>query len=182
MEAWQIEEAIKRAEPGICQYLEIMELLPKVNVASDRDFQRRFNRFYRVLKRPPDWYEVYFSFMQQRKAAVPTFNETLDHLWIVLGRCEPSFYSKLVATLDPAQPIWDAFVLQNTGTKRPSYVSKNKLAEAKAAYQSIRTWYGQFLSSVDDKFVISVFNRKVREYALITDVKKLDFVLWQTRT
>src|SRR5439155_26684006 len=98
-----------------------------------------------------------------------------------LGGCQPTFSSKLVATLDPNQPIWDKFILKNTKTKRPSYTSRNKVTQAKAAYQSIRSGYGQFLGSDEGKLVIPVFNQHVKEHARITDLKKVDFVLWQTR-
>lgn len=181
MEQRQIEEAIENAEPGIAQYLEIMELLPKVNVTDDPEFQRKFNRFYRVRQRSPKWYKTYFSFMEHGKHGKPTFDETLDHLWNALGRYEPSFSSKLVVTLDPAQPIWDAFVLRHTRTKSPSYMSKTRVAQAKAAYESICSWYRQFLGSADGKRAVSVFNSNVKEHARLTDVKKVDFVLWQTR-
>lgn len=181
MEKWQIEEAIKKAQRGISQYLEIMELFPRVNVADNGDFQRKFNSFYRVRQRPAEWYKTYFLSMQQWKASKPTFDDVLDHLCKSLGRYEPSFSSKLVATIDPEQPIWDAFVLKNTQTKSPSYTSKNKVAQAKAAYQCIQGWYRQFLDSDDGKLVVRVFSQNVKQHARITDLKKVDFVLWQTR-
>ena len=177
MEERQIKEAIKRAEPGIAQYLKIMELLPHVNVADSRDFQRQFNGFYRVRQRPPEWYKTYFSFMEQRKQSIPTFDETLDHLWNVLGRCEPSFSSKLVATLDPTEPIWDTFVLQHTKTKRPAYGSKNRVSQAKAAYESIRNWYRQFLSSAEGARVVLLFNQAVAEQQQDHRLKESRFCL-----
>lgn len=186
MKKWKIEEikeAISKPETrrGVSQYLEIIELFPSVNVAENSYFQRKFNAFYRVRQRSPEWYKTYFSCMQQWKAGKPSFDRVLDQLHRSLGRYEPSFSSKLVATVDPEQPIWDTFVLRNTQTRCPSYTSKNKLAEAKIAYEQIRSWYGQFLNSEEGQLVISVFDQNVREHAKITNLKKVDFVLWQTR-
>jgi hypothetical protein len=55
------------------------------------------------------------------------------------------------------------------------------MEQAKAAYEHILIWYKQFLGSTDGKLVVSVFDRNVSEYTKITDVKKVDFVLWQMR-
>jgi hypothetical protein len=181
MNETQIIGAINDARKGICQYLDIMELFHKVDVSGNRDFQRKFNAFYRIRQRSVEWYGEYFSSMQRWKGSKPTFNDVLDHLNKSLGRYEPSFSSKLLATLDPNYPIWDKFILKNTQTKAPFYTSKHKMEQAKAAYEHILIWYKQFLGSTDGKLVVSVFDRNVSEYTKITDVKKVDFVLWQMR-
>lgn len=184
MDTMQIEVAVGRAQRGIAQYLEIMAEWPHVNVAESRAFQRKFNAFYRVRQRSADWYGVYYGCMQECKIVqpVPTFDDVLDHLWKSLGRCEASFASKLVATLDPTQPVWDAFVLKNTGVSRPSSTSRDRIAETKAAYRVIRSWYDRFLACDAGTKVIEVFNGQVGEHRKITDLKKVDFVLWQMRS
>jgi hypothetical protein len=181
MEEKQIVDAINKARKGISQYLEIMELFPKVNVAQNRDFQRKFNAFYRVRQRPSKWYTEYFSCMEGWKGSKPCFGDVLDHLNKSLGRYEPSFSSKLVATLDPEQPVWDVFVLKKTKTRVPSYTSKHKAEEAKAAYKALQNWYQQFLNTNGGKLAVRVFDATVPEHAKITNLKKVDFVLWQTR-
>jgi hypothetical protein len=178
----RIVKAIKKARTGISQYIEIMDLFPTVNVAENREFQRKFNAFYRVRQKPRDWYEKYFSYMQRCKGATVAFDDVLDELYSLTGRCEPSFSSKFVATLDPERPVWDKWVLQNTNTRVPSYASKTKMAEAKVAYSAIQEWYRRSLNSTDGKLVVHVFNGMIAAHDKITDLKKLDFVLWQTRT
>jgi hypothetical protein len=145
MDEIQIVNAINNAQKGISQYLEIMELFPNVDVSTNRDFQRKFNGFYRIIKRPESWYREYYSSMQRWKGSKPTFDEVLEHLNKSLGKYEPSFSSKLVATLDPNQPIWDAYVLENTQIKVPSYTSCHKLERAQAAYKCLQSWYKLFL-------------------------------------
>ena len=144
-----IEAAIQKARHGIGQYLEIMTELSDTNVAESREFQRKFNGFYRIRQRPAEWYRTYYGCMQECKALRPTpgFDDALDHLWKCPGRCEASFASKLVATLDPNRPVWDVRVLRNTGIVRPSSAARDKLAQAKKAYQAICSWYDQFLTS-----------------------------------
>ncbi len=68
--------------------------------------------------------------MERGKEVSPRFEETLDHLHAILGRYEPSFSSKLSATLDPNEPVWDHYVIKNTGQKAPAYSSPNKNGES----------------------------------------------------
>ena len=181
MEEHEIISAIERAHRGIGQYLAIMELFPDVNVSADCDFQRQFNAFYRVRQRTREWYEEYYSFMERNKTTPVPFEEVLDHLNSTLGRHEPSFSSKLAATLDPHEPVWDSFVLKNTGQPAPSYTAQNRIQRAKEIFQYIREWYAEYMQSEEGQLVIATFDRFVEEHDRITDLKKIDFVLWQTR-
>jgi len=181
MEERKVNEAIKKAEKGISQYLEIMSLLGEVDVSKNQRFQKRFNSFYRVRQRKPNWYKSYYEFLEENKNNKITFNKTLDHFKSELGRYEPSFSSKLVATINPNKPVWDIYVLKNTGHKAPSYSSKSKFEDAKSAYKSIEEWYKEFLKTGEAKKIINSFNEVIKEHDKITDLKKVDFVLWQMR-
>lgn len=181
MEQSQIMAAIKDARKGISQYLELMDLLPRVDVSRDRTFQRKYNAFYRVRQRPREWYELYFSYMESGKANPPSFDSTIDYIFTALGRYEPSFSSKLVATLDPHRPVWDQFVLRHTRHKPPAYGTKSRLEKAKVVYRNIQRWYEQYLSSEEARYVIEQFAREVADHDRVTDLKKIDFVLWQLR-
>ncbi len=181
MEKIKIIEAIEKARKGISQYLEIMALFAGVDVSTDRDFQRKYNAFYRVRQKPEKWYREYFSAMERWKGLKPGFNEVLDHFKTSLDKYEPSFSSKLVATLNPDQPVWDVNILKNTQIKMPSYSSKKKFQQAKSAYAAIQEWYKKFLVSKDGALILNLFDQQVPEHAKITPLKKVDFVLWQTR-
>jgi hypothetical protein len=181
VEESEVVIAVNKARNGIAQYLEIISSLPDVDVSRDRDFQRKYNAFYRVRQRPKQWYELYFSYLESSKTKVPSFDTVIDYLFSGLGRYEPSFSSKLVATLDPHQPIWDKFVLKNTGQRAPDYTARDRLEKAKTVYRSIQAWYEQYIGSEKGRTVIRVFNREIQDHQRLTDLKKIDFVLWQTR-
>src|SRR6266446_3227988 len=104
MNETQITEAINKAKRRIGQYLEIMRLFPKTDVSQNRYFQTRYNAFYRVRQRPPKWYQEYYKYMEEMKGHEVTFSTILRHLERKLGRYEPSFSSKLLATLDTSFP------------------------------------------------------------------------------
>jgi hypothetical protein len=181
MDENQITKAIRRAEPGIARYLEIMRLFPQTNVAENQDFQRKYNGFYRVRQRPTEWYQTYYSYMERLKGSDVRFSMVLEYFRIHLRRYEPSFSSKFVATHNPNMPIWDRHILSNIGLRAPGYNSPRKFDDAKTAYQAIQKWYEKFECSADGKLIIIKFDEVIGKSLPITSIKKIDFVLWQIR-
>ncbi|WP_136515949.1 hypothetical protein [Geomonas edaphica] len=177
----EIITAIERARPGISRYLEIMERFPQTDVSQDRDFQRLFNGFYRVNKKQQSWYDAYYSYMESQKGKQPTFGVALRHLHSELNRCEASFTSKLVATINPDCPVWDQYVLANAGIRRPPYYSRTKVADSIDCYHELQCWYERFVPSEQGQLMITVFQDMVPLHEKITDLKKIDFILWQSR-
>lgn len=178
----EIQDALSKAKKGIAQYAELMSRFPDVDVSTNAEFQRKYNAFYRVQRRQEAWYRSYYSLMQALKGTQPLFADVLDEIHSLTGRYEPSFSSKLVATIDPSKPIWDVHVLSNTSHKAPSYASKNKLAIAKSAYASIEGWYATFLQSPAGQLCVNEFDRFAPDKRQFTALKKVDFILWQTRS
>jgi len=182
MDRVSIIKAIDTSRTGIIKYLDIMGSFYKVDVSKDMNFQRKFNGFYRIRQRPIEWYEIYYSYMESQKGNKPQFAEVLRYLFAELKRYEPSFSSKLVATLNPDAPIWDQYVLNNIGVKPPAYSSGNKVNKAIDAYNQIQKWYEKFLLTEEANLIIQTFNETIRNHGKITDLKKVDFVLWQLRS
>lgn len=173
--------AIQRAKPGIAKYLALMSRSAQVNVTSDTDFQRAYNGFYRMRQRTPAYYRAYYQLMEQLRNTKPGFDTVIDALYAATGRFEPSFSSKMVATLDPHQPVWDMYVLQNLGLKAPTSYSKTKLDDSKKCYVAIEGWYQHFLGTSEARDWIEQFDSQVAEHANFTQLKKIDLILWQTR-
>ncbi len=119
--------------------------------------------------------------MENSKANLPSFDSTIDYIFAALGRYEPSFSSKLVATLDPNQPVWDQFILRHTDQKPPPYGTKNRIEMAKVVYRNIQRWYEQYLSTDNGRRLIELFDQEVKDHDRVTNLKKVDFVLWQIR-
>jgi len=177
----QIVNALSRARTGIARYLNLMDLFPTVNVSADLDFQRQYNGFYKVRQRPSDWYKTYYHIMQDLRDQKPSFDEVLDLLHSRLGRCEASFASKMVATLDAHRPVWDTWVLKNMRIKPLTAGSPQRFEQAKANYTRIQEWHDRFLASENGRLVVSVFRNMVPQHAKVTDLKKVDFFLWKNR-
>jgi hypothetical protein len=174
------EEAIEEArQRGISQYLEIMKLFPNTDVSTDKEFQRIFKGFYFVGPKPPQWYEQYFSYMQSQRGQNPTFSDALRHLYSALGRREYAFSSKLVATLNVNSPILDSKVLSFLGEKRPP-PGPNAINQGEAIYIKLETRYETCMGCPQGGIILRTFREMVPEHGRISDVKKIDFVLWKS--
>jgi|HubBroStandDraft_4_1064222.scaffolds.fasta_scaffold50357_2 hypothetical protein len=171
----QIDSALSKLRRPIDKYSWIQRGLRLVNVAEDKEFQRRFAGYYRVrfLKSAPR--QRLFDLLEESKKLPADFGTILEKLCAATGRMEESFASKLAATIDPNLPVIDSWVRDNLGLSRP-FSTEN----AKEIHQKIRGQYAEFLSTENGKYLIRRFAETYPE-AHITHVKMLDFVLWQTR-
>ena len=173
-----IETTIEKAMKGINQYLEIMRLFPVTDVNSDKEFQRKYNNFYRIIKREQQFYNVYYKLMQQLKGKDISFPKILKYLHEALGRYEPSFSSKLLHTHNPNMPIWDSNILKNIKIEPPSYDTHDRMVKTIEVYEDIINWYKEYLNTDEAKLIIKIFDNLVNEPS-ITDLKKIDFFLWK---
>ena len=173
--------ALPKVQRGLCSYLELMRIFPHVDVSVDKDFQRKFNGFYRMRQRPRSWYELYFDLMQKLRNEDVSFGYILRVLHEESGRMEASFSSKMLATIDPGKPVIDQFVLKNIGLRVPYYSSKNRYAELVDTYDKLCEWYENVLTSDEGVSVVNMFDEMYGDQG-ITDLKKIDLVLWQIRT
>lgn len=166
---------------GLKTYEEIQNTFNKVDVSSDKKFQKEFNGFYRV-RRDLNWRKCYYDLFEEVKKdhSKQNFAYILTSIYQKTNRFEPSFSSKMLATLNPNCPIWDQYVLKNTGTKAPSVNCKNINSFVKT-YKDIEDWYTAYLKTPNGKNCIMVFDKKFPNYNKINDVKKIDFLLWAKR-
>ena len=166
-----VEEAINNLGIGLSKYTIIMDLLYKVDVSIDSDFQRLYNGFYRLRQREPEFYSEYYKYLEGNKNGDIRFDDALLYFYKKFQRIEASFSSKLVATLNPHLPVWDSIVMKNLGLKRPAQSSANRIDETIDIYNKICRWYEDFLETDKAKEMILFFNEKYPATSL-TDVKK----------
>jgi hypothetical protein len=100
-------------------------------------------------------------------------------LWQATGFVESSFSSKMLATLDPSKPIWDANVLKMLKMKAPiSGTPETRMSLAVVIYDRICRWYEEFMKMETAAQMIERFDRELPEMTEISAVKKIDFILW----
>lgn len=179
-DAAEILEKRLASSLGLDRYAEIMNRFRGTDVSADRAFQRLFNAFYRV-RRNEEWRNIYYSLFEEVKRTEPAFESIIRFLYDKTGNIEASFSSKMLATLCPEKPIWDRYVLENLGLKLKGANKKQQLQNAILLYEEIENWYIDFMSTDNAAACIETFDRIFRGYAWMSDIKKIDCILWSIR-
>ncbi|MFA7253507.1 MAG: hypothetical protein WC107_03050 [Patescibacteria group bacterium] len=173
----------KNIESGLSKYLHIMHLFMDTNVQTNSEFQRLFNGFYKIRQRPKEFYQALYDYLEQNKNKKASFAQTLSFFYEKLNRFEPSFSSKIVATINPGYPVWDSVVLKRLNLKSPVYSSNRdiRLNKMNQIYEDIINWYSIFLTTEEAEKMLITFDAKMGSVN-ISDIKKIDLILWQTRS
>ncbi len=165
---------------GINKYQFIIGQLYKTDISTDESFQRVFNGFY-IVRRNETWRKVYYEYFEQVKNEKPTFASILMYLYENTGNIEPSFASKMLATIIPEKPIWDQYVIQNLNMKLVGSTKRERLENAIVIYSDIEKWYAHFLQTDKAKECIEVFDCMLPKYKNISNIKKIDSIIWSIR-
>ena len=165
---------------GLDRYQYIVEQVKTTNVSTDTEFQRIFNGFY-IVRRNEEWRNIYYKFFEQVKTTNPTFESIIIYLYNNTGNIEPSFSSKMLATISPEKPIWDKYVVQNLNLELVGTTKIERLDNAILLYKNIEKWYEEFLHTNKAKECIEVFDRAMPDYQQISSIKKIDSILWSIR-
>lgn len=168
-------------ELAVKKYLEILEIFnTSADVSQDLIFQKKYNYFYRVMKKKKEFYIEYYSYMNECKQENINnidFPSVFSHFKEKFGRDEASFSSKLLHTLNNDSPIIDSIVLKNLNLLK-EYRRKN--SNKIDIYNKVVSIYKSLL--IDNHYIIDEFDKKFsKEKNSISNTKKIDFILWQTR-
>lgn len=163
---------------GIDKYLAIMGNIDPKNA----DFKKKFNTFYRV-RRNSAWQDAFYKLFDRCVGSCLSFGNALDEMYESTGRIECSFISKMIHTCNINEPIWDQNVLCFLKSElhwkyNQSWLASKKLAEAKKIYANLKNWYEEYLTTPDGINSLTVFDMAYPEAAVISKVKKIDFILW----
>jgi len=176
----KLNEVIINLRFGLDKYELIMDMFYKVDVSVDAKFQNLYKSFYGF--RHPDvnaFSKGFFDYLERHKNKELEFDSVLKYLE-QYGRIEASFASKLIATINQNKPVIDRYVLHNIGMRLPYTYTKNRFEKTIEVYRDVECWYQIFLSTEDASIMIDSFN-KAYTNAKITNLKKIDLILWQMR-
>lgn len=172
---------IEKIQSGIKKYQYLRQQLFVTDVSTNQDFQKAFNGFFRMGRRTQSYYKDYYCYLQQHKVTGVSFADAITYLYQRYGRLEMSFVSKMVALVDPTFPIWDSIVTKgHFGIIAPNTYTNNRLQKGIEKYELYRHQYNTYMQSSEARKKIAEFNTLFPNTD-ITDVKKLDFMLWQER-
>lgn len=162
------------------KYAYIIKSINNIDVTKSPEFQKTYNYFFKVRKNE-EWRKIYYDLMETAKKGNYDFSDVLYEIYKKTGYIAPSFSSKLIHSINPNMPIWDSFVLKNLGIAPKEKEAKNRLKEAVYIYSCLQNYINSFLKTDTAKFYISEFDKYFSEFSWFSDVKKLDFLIWQTR-
>jgi hypothetical protein len=166
---------------GINRYAFIIKEIHTRDISKDLDYQRTFNAFY-VVRRDAKWRKTYFDYFEmQKKNKDLTFEDIIRYLYKHTGFVEASFSSKLLSTINPNMAIWDIYVLKNLGLKTNLGKPLDKIEQFVRLYREINEYFMGLLKSEWGKAAIKKFNEILPDHQWISDLKKLDFFIWQIR-
>ena len=165
---------------GLNKYQFVLEQCKNTDVSKDKEYQRIFNGFY-IVRRNEAWRECFYDYFESIKNGTPSFAEIIMHLYIHTGNIEPSFSSKMLATISPQKPIWDRYVVQNLDIQLTGTTKDEKLENAIILYNDMEKWYEDFLQTSKGRECIDTFDRVLPDYKWISNIKKIDSILWSVR-
>lgn len=174
-----LEEQFARSL-GLDKYEMIIRFASSTDVSHDSGFQRAFNAFYRI-RRNAEWRKCYYDLFEQAKEKHYGFADVIRVLFEKTGNVESSFSSKMIATIDPDKPIWDQYVIRNLGLELKGKTSQERVENANEVYESIEQWFAAYLKTEEARVNIAIFDRMLPSYTWLSDVKKIDFLLWSKR-
>src|SRR5262245_41602943 len=175
----QIEAVLPRIGPGLEKYVWLQEHRDANDLRYDADYRKRFNHFYRV-RRGTDWQDKFYDLLESKKHQTVSFAQVLHALHRATNRYEPSFASKLVATVNTNMPVIDSVVLRNVNLILPGYNIGDRAARLERIHETLVSWFNAFLPSDTGCYLVKRFREEYPD-ARISEVKMLDLVLWQTR-
>lgn len=172
---------VKLAE-GLKTYQYLMTSLHSTDVSRDEAFQTAFRNFYQMRSFYSDEFaRSYFKLMEKLKDYGPdmTFKIAFERVKHIQHTYEMSFSSKLAHTINPLLPIWDSVVTSGHFGIRPPYAGhKDRENACCDKYTIFEDVFYDYMASDDGIEIIHAFDQVFPDNG-ISDVKKIDFVLWQ---
>jgi hypothetical protein len=169
---------------GLEKYSYIMSRIRETDVSSDSDFQNVFRNFYQMRRFYSDYFAChYFMLMEQLKDTGEnmTFAMAMERIKHIQGTYEMSFASKLLHTVDPLHPIWDSVVTNRHFEMKAPYAScKNREIACCNRYAEYEDKFYDYMATEEGCMIIHMFDERFPNNG-ISDVKKIDFILWQDR-
>lgn len=165
----------------ILNAFDLKRYLKTLDKTFNDDYKKNFNAYYGV-RRNEEWRKAYYNFFEKNKNNKNiTFEEIIRYLHNnpKVQNVEPSFSSKMLATINPNKPIWDKYVLKHLKIRVKEKDKDKKIKEAISIYKQIEEKYKEYLEDNNIKETINKM-KKILSDERITDIKILDYIIWIT--
>jgi hypothetical protein len=173
-----IRALIERDAAGKVLYLDRVRAEP--GLALNNEYQKRFNHYYRVQRKPESFYNAFYSILYERALAksIPEIGEVLREIFRATGERHLSFSSKLVATLKPNSAIYDRNVATLLSVSTKLKQGDDWEADAVARFQQLDARLREMIESRDWERIELHFDHEIPQAKVLSQVRKADLVLW----
>ena len=173
------------SKKSLDKYMGIMNSLFDVDIIENQSFQKQYNGYYRMRQRSKEYYFYYFKFLEEHKYDKDLlFRDVVTYLYDKTNRCELSFASKLLATVNPEYPVWDKYVAkEHFGISYSQYTPRkypSRIDYLIAKYEEFCNQYLEYMKSDEANLIVETFKKEYEDIH-ISEVKMVDLVLWQDR-
>ena len=176
---------------GFDAYLKTLNL-HNIDVSRNVEYQKNFTGYYRV-RRDKEWLQEYYNYMEAHKNDTElSFENILRAISSIPHKVkktpsnnglatsiEPSFASKMLATIKPDYPIWDSQVVKALNIYiDPSLNGEEKIQSYINAYEQLTHEIKNFIQTGEGKSCIKEFDITFPNLIHISSFKKIDYYLW----
>jgi len=127
---------------------------------------------------------LYYALLEREKHNSKVgFLEVIRKLYDLTGRVEPSFSSKIVATIRPGLPVYDAHVVKHMKVEVPPQTAAKaeRITKLAAQYERMTEIAAALVKTDEFRKLQATFDKDFPDYKHFTGTKKLDLMLWQMR-
>lgn len=171
-------------------YIDVQKLYKKGVL--NEIFRDKYTKFYQLhlltthLKEgvtPSQAIDKYFKIFQFQKQHPLTFDSVINDIFNDITECwYGSFASKLIATVDESKAVLDNNILSELQISHPSSAKKDlRYVKWVKTYKKVNDLYQEFIATVEGGKFITEFDETFPELKNISDVKKIDVLLWENK-
>jgi hypothetical protein len=160
--------------------LALMEVRMSPALATDHEYQRTFNGYYKMGRKKGAFYRHFFSMLREAAYAPspPSLKTTLQNLYAQTGERHLSFGTKMLATITDDVVIFDRNVADHFGVPSTLLPRQDWLSEALRRYEEVRRGIQAFTQASEWLQMRALFDDKFPNAAHLSEIRKADLIIW----
>lgn len=172
------EIIVSLTDDYLIKYQYLKDKLFKTNVSIDYNYKKAFASYYKMRFVTQDYRNKFFIAMEEAKNKdKPNFQELSRELYIIDGKHQFSFITKLLNTIFWDFPIYDKYVDIAFRFNRSAIETNKMFEECNNIIEHISNTYKEIYDKKLIEHTLVKFNNKFGSYE-IPFVKKIDFFVW----
>lgn len=182
MRTEQVSAALMKLERrrSVERVLELMRVRTNPALATDPNYRRTFNGYYRMGRKSDAFYRHFFSMLREAASAPspPSLRAILQNLHDSTGQRHLSFGTKMLATITDDAVIFDRNVATHFGVRSTPLPRQDWLSEALRRYGEIWQGIQAFTQAREWQQTRALFDQAFPNAAHLSEMRKADLIIW----